>query len=144
MHWVSFDYSDTVNSMTRAGRYFLYVYLKISKPFLKFSFDSHCLTVLLFSHCCFVCLYIFKFVRVFFYLELNPIPETSNEESSPEDDPVHIPVIVKKMETLKAKKEDLEMSELARRFEKIDNNEQVSKTKQKKTFSFFLIIKSFV
>jgi hypothetical protein len=69
---------------------------------------------------------------------LNPIPETSNEESSPEDDPVHIPVIVKKMETLKAKKEDLEMSELARRFEKIDNNEQVSKTKtKKKHFHFF-------
>ncbi len=73
----------------------------------------------------------------FFYLELNPIPETSNEESSPEDDPVHIPVIVKKMETLKAKKEDLEMSELARRFEKIDNNEQVSKTKKRNIFILF-------
>ena len=67
------------------------------------------------------------------FSELNPIPEASNEGSTPEDDPVQIPVIVKKMETLKAKKEDLEMSELARRFEKIDNNEQVSKTKQCKT-----------
>ncbi len=56
---------------------------------------------------------------------MNPIPESGIESSSPEEDPVHIPVLVKKMETLRAKKEDLEMSELARRFEKIDTQEQV-------------------
>lgn len=59
------------------------------------------------------------------FIVLNPIPESGIESSSPEEDPVHIPVIVKKMETLRAKKEDLEMSELARRFEKIDTQEQV-------------------
>ena len=49
------------------------------------------------------------------------------EGSSPEEDPVPIPLIVQKMETLKARMEDLELSELARRFEKIDTQEQVFK-----------------
>ena len=47
------------------------------------------------------------------------------EGSSPEENPVPIPLIVQKMETLKARREDLELSELARRFEKIDTQEQV-------------------
>ena len=49
------------------------------------------------------------------------------EGSSPEENPVPIPLIVQKMETLKARREDLELSELARRFEKIDTQEQVLK-----------------
>ena len=49
------------------------------------------------------------------------------EGSSPEENPVPIPLIVQKMETLKARREDLELSELARRFEKIDTQEQVFK-----------------
>ena len=36
------------------------------------------------------------------------------EGSSPEENPVPIPLIVQKMETLKARREDLELSELAR------------------------------
>ena len=49
------------------------------------------------------------------------------EGSSPEENPVPIPLIVQKMETLKARREDLELSELASRFEKIDTQEQVLK-----------------
>jgi hypothetical protein len=53
-------------------------------------------------------------------VDLKPIAQ------DPDLDPEQVSLIVKKMETLKAKKEDLEMSELALRFEKIDNIEQVS------------------
>jgi hypothetical protein len=45
--------------------------------------------------------------------------------SNPEENPVPIPLIVQKMETLKARREELELAELARRFEKIDTQEQV-------------------
>ena len=56
---------------------------------------------------------------------LGPIIEVAVEGSNPSEEPVPIPLLVQKMETLKARREDLEMSELARRFEKIDTQEQV-------------------
>ena len=56
---------------------------------------------------------------------LGPIIEVAVEVSNPSEEPVPIPLLVQKMETLKARREDLEMSELARRFEKIDTQEQV-------------------
>lgn len=41
-------------------------------------------------------------------------------------DPDHVPLIVKKMETLSAKKEELELEEVERRFAKINVHDQVT------------------
>jgi len=47
-------------------------------------------------------------------------------------DPDHVPLIVKKMETLSANKEELELEEVERRFEKINVHDQVTTWKQNK------------
>ena len=65
------------------------------------------------------------------------------EGSSPEENPVPIPLIVQKMETLKARREDLELSELARRFEKIDTQEQVYKERYLDLKSNYSALSSF-
>ncbi len=62
---------------------------------------------------------------LFCHSELTPISEGVVVGSNPEENPVPIPLIVQKMETLKARREELELAELARRFEKIDTQEQV-------------------
>ena len=63
--------------------------------------------------------------QVSFSVGLSPLKAgTSTEGSiSPRKVPIHVPMIVKKMASLSAKHEELELAELTRRFDKIDTVE---------------------